>query len=133
MGCTRYWITHLLSSSIVVYGVSKFWSWSDLDNAKFLQLVFPSLSDKKGFLWSKIKGRKNGKVYTSETPTIHSKEVEATISIRRCAPRESHLSVKCCIRYFILNMSSFSHLSLNLEHFTKAWPIYKSLKFSPQR
>lgn len=128
MGCTRYWIMHLVSSSIVVYGLSKFWSWS---GTKFLQLVFPSFNDKKGFPWSKIKGHKNGKVYTSKTPTIHSKKFEATISVHRCAPRETHLSVKHYISCFILNMSIFSYLSLNLEHFTKAWPIYKSLKFSP--
>lgn len=72
MGCTRYWIMHLVSLSIVTYRVSKFWSCSSLDKAKFLHLCL-SLGDKKGFLWSKINGQKNGKVCASKKATIHSK------------------------------------------------------------
>ena len=76
MGCTGYWITHLVSSGIVIYGVSKLWSWSGLDNAKFLQLVFPSLNNKKGFPWSKIKGHRTERSIHKKPPPSTQKRLK---------------------------------------------------------
>lgn len=77
---------------------------------------------------AKIKGCKNRKVYMSNPPTIHSKELMKQqlhpISIHRCAPMESHLFVKCCIPCFY---PEYVQLQLSQPQFAA---LYKGLAYT---